>query len=250
MDNLIVFKAYSKKRQTPVKLSPLEDKTGKLFTGQGKYGYFELLTEEEKRALPYIVTHDTIVSLLPGDSLNLSDPVDSINWEWVKKHPYIALDEETGLSSRDAVLFVEDLERSAELAVRKDKTVTIAKAKIYSASNARKILLAKALGNVAADSLSTAMLEEYLIEKAILSPAIIVKYLDEKNKSLVEAKAFIEELKLNNLLIRYAGSWKYGGKDGVTVGSTDENTIEYIGDKKNAEQVFIMKERLKELKSS
>ena len=250
MENLIVFRAYNSKRQNPVKLSPLEDKSGRLYTGQGKYGYYELLSEEEKKTLPFVIDHETVVSLESGDTLNLENPVDAANWEWIKKHPYIALDEETGRSSRDAVLYVDNPERKAEIHVSKDKKVTMAKAKIYAASNARKVLLAKALANPGADSMQATILEEWLITIAEKSPNIINGYLDDKKKEELEIRAFIEELKLYSLLIRFAGTWKYGGSDGIIVGNDNDECVSYVLDKKNEENVFVMREKLKELKTT
>jgi hypothetical protein len=248
MENLIVFRAYNSKRQMPIKLSPLEDKTGKLFTGQGKYGYYDLLTEEEKRNLPYVVNHETVITIKTGDILNLKDPVDATNWEWIKKHPYIALDEEEGRGSRDVVMYIDNPEKKAEMHVVKDKKITMAKAKIYSASNAKKTQLCKALGNPGADTLSINMLEDWLILQAETMYEQITKLLDDKNKTLLNYKIFIEELKQHNLIINHIGVWKYGGKDGVVMGSDEDEIIKYLSDKKNQDEVFIMKEKIKELK--
>jgi len=249
MNDVIVFRAYDSKRQNPVKLSPLEDASGRLFTGQGKYGYLELLSEEEKKTLPYIVTNDTILSLESGDVLDMKNPIDAINWEWVKKHPYVALDEEEGKSSRDAVLYVDNPERKAEVHVTKDKQITLAKAKIYAVSNSKKTLLAKALGNPGADSFSVNILEEWLIEKAELMPTIVTKYLEEKNKDSLAMLAFVEEIKLFSMLTRFAGTWKYGGRDGLILGTTEEEVVDFLLDKKNEENLFIIQEKLKEYKN-
>src|SRR5262245_57403349 len=53
-EGVIVFRG-KKKTQMPCKVSPCQDSTGKHYTGQGETGYYEDLTEEDKRKLAYVV---------------------------------------------------------------------------------------------------------------------------------------------------------------------------------------------------
>lgn len=62
---------------------PVERSTGKLFTGQ------PIFTEEEKRYVPHIVTKDTTRILQGKIVLDLSNPIDAIDWVWMREHPYI-----------------------------------------------------------------------------------------------------------------------------------------------------------------
>jgi len=249
MEDLIVLRAYDSKRQTPIKVSPLEDRSGRLFTGQGKHGYYELLTEEEKKSLPFVIKHDTVLTFEAGDVLDLkNNPIDIANWEWVKKHPYIAVDEEKGRASKDAVLYVDNPERAAEVHVSKDKKITMAKAKIYGASSTKKVQLATALGHPGANSLSGNLLEDWLITKAEQTPESITNLLDTKKAKHVEALVIFEDLKRFDLLIKYAGTWRFGGRDGLSIGRESDDVAEYLNEKKNEEQVYIMTEQLKEKK--
>ena len=248
MENQIVLRAYNSKRLTPVKLSPLEDRTGKLYTGQGKYGYFELISEEEKKKLPYIVTRETVVSIENGDVLNLDDPITAENWKWMQKHPYIALDQEDGLSSRDAVFYVDNPERKAEIHITRDKRVTMAKAKVYAASLNKKIQLAHALGNPGAKAMSVSLLEEWLINKAEETPDTIVKLLDKDASARLTAMTLFEDMKRYSMAIRKAGTWRFGDDNGIPLGNDDEEVILFLLDEKNNEQVYLIQEQLKEKK--
>lgn len=248
MENQIVLRAYNSKRQTPVRLSPLEDKTGKLFTGQGKFGYFDLLTEEEKRSLPMIITRETVITIDNGTIINLNDPIDAANWKWMQLHAYITLDKEKGQSSRDVVFYVDNPERDAEIHLTKDKRITMAKAKIYAVSHNKKIQLAQALGNPGATALSTNILEEWLIVKAEITPDSITKLLDTKANLRLNGMIVFEDLKRYRLIKKHAGSWRFGGNDGLSLGTDDESVVDFIINKDNDEQVFAMMEQLKEKK--
>lgn len=249
MEELIVLRAYDSKRQTPIKVSPLEDRSGRLFTGQGKFGYYELLTEEEKKELPYIIKNNTVITLESGTTLDLKDnPIDKANWKWISKHPYVAIDEELGRGNKDAVLFVDNPERSAEIHISKDKKITMAKAKIYGASSTKKVQLATALGHPGAASLSGNLLEDWLITKAEDMPEPITKLLDTNKSKHVEALVLFEELKHFDLLIKHAGTWRFGGRDGLSVGQGGDDVSEFLRDKKNEEQVYIMSQQLNDKK--
>ena len=249
MDTQIVFRAYNTKRQMPVKLSPLEDKSGKLYTGQGEHGYFNLLSDEEKKKLPVIIDHSTVVMITDGKVLDLRDPIDAANWKWIQKHPYVALDKAEGLKSRDAVYYVDNPKKEAESRVTRDKRITMAKAKVYAASNARKTALAKALGNPGADSLGVELVEDWLSRFAEKNPDTITTLLDSKNQAEVNARILFQELRQYNLVTIHAGTWRFGGKDGVPLGHSESLVIEYLLDKKNEEQVFIMSKQLDEKKT-
>jgi hypothetical protein len=248
MENQIVFRAYNSKRQTPVRLSPLEDRSGKLYTGQGEHGFYELLSEKEKAELPILVARETVVTIENGTVLNLNDPIDSVNWKWIQKHPYIALDKQQGEASRDAVFYVDNPEKEAEVHITRDKKLTMAKAKIYGASHNKKIQLAQALGNPAAKTLSTDMLEDWLITKASDVPDTITKLLDKAANAKLNAMILYEDLKRFGMVTRHAGTWRFGGREGIPIGNDDEEVFEFLLDKKNEEQVFLMNEQLKEKK--
>jgi hypothetical protein len=225
---------------------PLEDKSGKLFTGQGERGFLEFLTEDERKAFPVIIDRKTTVLISDGKVLDMDDPIDEANWRWIQKHPYISLNRMAGMASRDAVYYIDNPEQEAEERVTKDKIITTAKSKIYQASNAKKTALAKALGNPGANSMSIGRVEDWLANYAIKTPETIISLLDPKATARVTAMTLFQDLQRARIITRHGGEWRYGGIDGAHMGQTDEVAIEYIMDKGNEEQVFVMSNILKE----
>lgn len=88
---------------------PIVRSTGKLFTGQ------PVFTEEEKRYVPHIVTKDTIRVLQGRVVLDLSNPIDAIDWVWMQEHPYI--NPKYGRNLWE----VEDTEKQIEEKISKEK---------------------------------------------------------------------------------------------------------------------------------
>ena len=140
----IVFRAVNTKKQKPVKVCPLNDKTGKLYTGQGEKGYFD---------------HRTVYTVEDGNVLDLSDPYDASLWKWIRKHPYIGATREECTSNRDAVYYVDNPQKKAESFVSKDKKVVKTKTLVYNAPAEQQVILAKALGLTGAEGLSPKRVE-------------------------------------------------------------------------------------------
>lgn len=242
----IVFRAYDSKRQLPIRLMPLEDKSGKLYTGQGERGFLEFLTEEERKSFPVIIDRSTTILISEGKVLDMGDPIDAANWKWIQKHPYISLNRRAGMASRDAVYYIDNPEQEAEERVTADRLITNAKSKIYQASNVKKTALAKALGNPGADSMSIERVEDWLARRAMKVPETIITLLDPKSTAKVTAMTLFRDMERGRVITRHAGEWRYGGPDGTPLGHNEEQVVAYIMDKGNEEQVFIMSNTLKE----
>ena len=242
----IVFRAYNAKRQMPIRLSPLENKSGKLYTGQGEKGFYEFLTKQEKEELGYIIDRNTKVTINDGKVLDMDDPIDAANWKWIQKHPYIAIDRYEGEADNDAVYFVDNPQKEAEIKVSKDKKISQTKAKMYNLATAKKTELAKALGNPGAESMSVERIEEWLSMHIERNPDSVAALLEAKQSARINAMILLEEAKRYKIVARHAGTWRIGGSEGAPIGGDDETCIEFIMDKANEEQVFLMQERIKE----
>lgn len=242
----IVFRAYNSKRQMPIKLSPLENRSGKLYTGQGEKGYFEYLTKQEKEDLGYIIDRNTKVTITDGKVLDLDDPIDAANWKWIQKHPYIALDRYAGEADRDAVYYVDNPQKEAEMKVSRDKKISMTKAAMYNLATGKKAALAKALGNQGAESMSVERIEEWLGMNIERNPDSVAALLDAKQSARVNAMIIFEEAKAVKVITRHAGTWRLGGAEGTPIGSDDNSCVEFIMDKANEEQVFLMQSMIKE----
>lgn len=243
----IIFRALRPKTQQGVRVSPCQDNTGKLYTGQGESGYFEDLTPEDKKKLAYVIDYNTTILIEDGKVLRIkSDTSDKANWAWIQKHPYIVIERSSASSNRDAVFHIENLSKEAEVRVSKDKKITMAKAKIYEASATTLILAAKALNHPKPESFTPDMLTDWLVQQAEKSPGLVGAALDVKNKAENNARSLFNELRRRDVVINYKGIFKFGNEDGITLGHSEDSAIEYILNKDNLEMVKAMKASLTE----
>ena len=243
----IIFRALRPKTQQGVRVSPCQDKTGKLYTGQGESGYFEDLTPDDKKKLAYVIDYNTTLLIEDGTILRIkADKSDAANWKWIEKHPYVVIDKSKASSNRDAVFHVEDLAREAKVRVSRDRKITMAKGKIYEASNSGLVLAAKALNHPKPESFTPEMIIDWLVIQAEKSPELVFAALEDKNKSKNNALSFFNELKRREIVVKYKGIFKFGDETGITLGHSEESSIEYLLDKSNLEMVNAMRAALTE----
>lgn len=242
----IVFRAYDKRRQQPVKVSPLyhRDKGG-IYTGQGEYGIYELLTEEEKKKLPYLVTPSTVVSIHDGKAFDLNKPADKINWEWVQYHPYIALDREKGHSSRDVAFYVENKRKESSERINRDKLMTKAKMALYDASLADQKLVAKAYGMVSPDSFSEEEIQAFILNVIESSPGSVVDAFSPGEKGRVHIMAMLKDLLRHRVVVLAKGSYFHQSPSGVFLGKTEQAVVDFFNDPENSSLLDSMEEQLK-----
>ena len=243
----IIFRALRPKTQQGVRVSPCDDATGKLYTGQGETGYFEDLSPEDKKKLAYVIDHNTTLLIDDGKILRIGkDKTDAANWKWIQRHPYIVINKFDAGSNRDAVYHVENLEAEAKVRVSKDKQITMAKAAIYGGSATELILAAKSLNHPKPESFTPDMITDWLISQAEASPSLVMAALDTKNKAVNNAKSLFNELKRQDVVILYKGIYKVGDENGISLGHTEDSAVEYILNKDNLEMVKALKGQLTE----
>lgn len=249
----IVFRAFRPKTQRPVKVSPLPDSTGKHWTGQGATGYFEDMTEEDKKKESFVITPLTTVVISEGKVLNCKqNRTDAANWKWIKKHPYIALSKEAGSSSRDAVYYVFNQVAIAEERVTKGEKTDIARYKIrMELSAARQAQIAEALGFPEPRAASPVVVTEWLLDNASENAEMILKLIneDEEAKALQKAMALFHILNRYKIIQQYrAGMWRWAGENGLVLGATKERAIEFMANPDNADTVAALEAELAEKK--
>lgn len=244
----IVFRAVNTKKQRPVKVGPLNDKTGKLYTGQGEKGYFQSLTPKDKENLGVVFDHTTVYTVEDGNVLDLSDPYDASLWKWIQKHPYIGATREECTSNRDAVYYVDNPQKKAESFVSKDKKVVKTKTLVYNAPAEQQVTLAKALGLTGAEGLSPTRVEEWLIIQVEATPDLVAKLFDPERAGLTVALGLVKEMVTYNVIKRYGTVYKYGGREGINLGTSDDEAATWLEDAKNEDTVLTMKYNLDEKK--
>lgn len=246
---VITLIAYNPKTQLPLKARPMHDTSGMVFTGQGEHGYYQLLTEEEKKKLNFVVTPDTFVLLEDGKVLNIeSNPVDKANWVWLEKHPYLSLDRDKG-DQRVARFFVADAEKDA--AARVDSTALIDKARYEVRQLSQDALthVAEVLGLGAAKSFKHTQILDFVLAKASdkMTVTAVIGAINPENKAKSNATIFFNDILKWGVIERAKdGVFYFGGTEGVNLGYTPDTVIEYLLAKENVERVKAMKQMLTE----
>jgi hypothetical protein len=249
----ITLVAYSPKTQLPIKARPMEDSSGMCWTGQGKNGYYDLLTKDEKEDLPYIITRDTHVLLEDGKVLNIeTNPVDKANWVWLQKHPYIAVDREAG-DQRVARFYVADAEKDAAFRVDDTELVDKARYEVRQLSLEKLTHLAKVLGLGAAESFSQKQILDWVLGKATSKETVkaVLDAINPENKAKSNATIFFNEIHKWGVIERGKdGVFYFGGENGVNLGINPDQVIGYLLAKENSERVQAMKTMLTEKKKT
>lgn len=237
--------------QLPTVLRPCQDKTGRVFTGQGPTGHWETMSEEDKRQ-SYVITPETSVVLTNERVIDWNNPVDRANWVWMRRHPYIAMSKEQMRSSRDAVFYVQNQVAEATARVQASKIRDKARYVVQYDSNRDSLLrAAKVLGHIGADSLTDTMLQDYLLQQADFPgmAQMVLEAVTTENSELVNSKVLFTELQKYRLVQRGdAGLFRFGGEKGAPLGHTEETVLEFMMDVKNADTVLMMKNALAQRK--
>lgn len=245
----VTLVAYNPKTQLPLRARPMQDHTGMVWTGQGEHGYYELLTEQEKKELKYVVTPDTSVLLEDGKVFNIDkNPADRINWVWLHKHPYLSLDRDKG-DQRVARFYVADAVKDA--AARVDSMVDIDEARyqIRKLSQSNLMHVCKTLGLSGAETFTPEQLLDYALAKASSKGTVkaVLEAINPANKAKSMAQIFFNDILKWSVIERGRdGVFYFGGTDGVTLGHSPDMVIEYLLAKENAERVKAMKTMLAE----
>lgn len=241
----ITFCAFRPRTQQSVTCRPTLDKSGKLYTGQGSHGFYELLTEEDKRKLPFIFDYGTSIVIEEGKVLDLEDPYDAAVWKWLQKHPYIALDK--SIVNRDAVYYVANEIKEAKERIDKSAKVDEARPAVRKLSQADQVRVAKALGLDGAAGFSPEQVLDWLLNKCNSNPETVLNAIDPANKAKVNAKVFVKDIVKWGVIERARdGVFYFGGQDGVSLGHTEDMVVDYLLNPENAERVKAMRGMLAE----
>ncbi len=249
-DFYIVFMAYRSKTFTGCKVTPLPDRSGKHYTGQGRTGYYEDISPNDKLSMAYVITPQTTRTITHGKSLDMRNAVDEADWKWIQKHPYVALTKEAGNTNRDAVVYVENRQLDAEERLKKTEKVDRARFTVrHDVSPQTLYSLAGALDMPQPQSASYNTVLDYVLNCANepKQAELILTLLGqgENVDAKRDAMALFFNLKRNNVIDKYAGGiFRWNGENGVIIGTTQENAFEFLMDPKNTQTVEGMKGQL------
>lgn len=241
----LTLAAFNPRTQLPVTCRPCLDKTGRLYTGQGEFGYFENLTEDEKRNLPLVIDYDTSVVLEDGKIIDLDNPIDAANWKWLQKHPYLTLDKEK--KTKETAFYVVNPNKEAKMYVDKTAKIDEARPAVRRLAFSDQVKVASSLGLSGAETFAPDQLLSWLLHKCNESPQAVLEAIDPSNKSKVNATIFLREIIKWGVIERLRdGVFYFGGESGVAVGHSDDMVISYLLNPENKERVKAMKNMLVE----
>lgn len=253
LTEIVVFRAGDNKHQQPVKVSPCEDSaTGRIFTGQGRDGYYDSLSEEDKRYLSYIVESSLVVTITDGKVLRPTSNADRENWRWIQLHPYISLTKAAMSSSRSAVYYIENRKAEAEKRVQSAKAKDKARYLIqFELSFDKQVRVAKAIGHPAPGSFSPAELQDYLLNQTETMAAAIIDACDPKKSEQTGTLITFHDLVKWRIIEKFrGGTFKFGGEKGTFVGHNEFKVTEFLKDPRHTEIVAAMLALLEEKKAT
>jgi hypothetical protein len=245
----ITLVAYRPKTQLPVTARPCPDHTGMVWTGQGEHGYYDLLTEDEKKKLGYVVTPNTAIILEDGKVFDLRLPKDAANWKWLQKHPYISMDRAVGENDRDKCFHVANPLKEAEQRNDSMEKVDEARYKIRLLSESERNRVARILGLGNPEAHAPQQVLDWLLGKATdrLLVKAVLDAMNPENKGKSNAQIFFNDAVKWGVFERMKdGAYYFGGETGFSVGLNDAQVIDYLLNKDNAERVKVMKSVLAE----
>jgi len=248
LTEMVVFRAGDNKHQQPVKVSPCEDaSSGRVFTGQGD-GYYDSLSEEDKRHLPYIVEPSLVITINDGKVLRPTSNADRENWRWIQLHPYISMTKASMSSSRQAVYYIENRKAEAEKRVQSAKAKDKARYLIqFDLSFDKQVRVAKAIGHPAPSSFSPAELQDYLLNQTETMAAAIIDACDPKNTEQTGTLITFHDLVKYRVIEKKRGGLYFGD---TFVGHNELKVTQFLKDTRHVEIVAAMLAILEEKKAT
>lgn len=221
----VILRSVYGKQQGPLLVCPVTDQ----ITGQLKG--VKNLSEEEKRNTVRVVSLDTFRTISDGLVLNLDNPVDLIDWEWLKETTEIALSFEEAQHSVNCLFYVEDLDLEVEKKVSKRDLVYTAMNYIKEASSYKKSEVCRLLGQDVR-YFNQLQIDDYLTSLAFETPLRITTVFEDKNS---KTKLFFYALLDKKIINRgQGGVYRY---EDVTLGLTEEQALYWLKDSINTDIV-------------
>ena len=258
-------KPENAQKQQPVTVCPLPNSQGRhwigvLFTKGEQFdrdhtGFWEDISDEDKRKLSYVPDpHNTYVRVGHGTIIDTENNLKhKIDWEWMQRHPYIAPTLDKMGSMPDAVLYVYNEEEHATQVVTKTKETDRARYIIQFDLNVAQLRkVSEAMGLPASDSFTEDQLREWLLNSVSDSrdshdnTQKFLFFAEKKNAKDTNATIFFNKLVRYGVIQTIRSLYRFGGADGLQLGATKKEVIQFLLNPENGEQVTAMKSQLLE----
>lgn len=173
------------------------------------------------------VDANTSRKISDGHVFDLNNPVDEIDWEWVKHNKEIGEDIHAAESDNHILYYIEKLDAEIDKRLAKVKVLRQAYGIIENASDQERKDLCKYLGQDVS-VFRPKDIEDYLMTKAEKTPALILKAKADPNyKTRVFLYKLVEAKKIK---IDKSGIYKYGE---IILGLNLDAAIYWLNDTKN-----------------
>lgn len=188
------------------------------------------LSDDDKRKLEHWVEPNTKIKVRHGMVINLNDPIDAANWEWMQYSSKIAGSFKECQASNEALFYVDDEE--SESRSEYDQSLEIAKAMRYVAEDTDDTIYSRArLLGFDMSSEKPIVVRQFLMKKAkkVESYREVLNVYESSNLGvqLLYLKARDKDvIKLNN------GAYMFGN---APLGVSEEMVIAFLQDPLNRE---------------
>ena len=245
-------------KQLPIRVSPCPDTSGRHFTGQGKMGYYEELTPAEIKTIgeSRVITPTTTITLNPDDIWDLeSNSIQKANFEWVIRHPYVAIDRETLAKKPKARFFVMNEKRDSEVRLKTSELRDEMRYKVRKESEDSISKISRVLGNPAFANQTKDQMLDYIFTRfddgkdGVLNLKLTKRMLDKANKAEYSARLLFQDLKQYGFVRRSGSLWGYGSnldENPTPLGSNVEEVISFMLQPENGEMINMMRATLEE----
>jgi hypothetical protein len=230
--NIIILKAYYGRQQGPLSLNPVKD------LNTGKFRGVKLLSEQKKLDAIKVIDGNTTRRISDGLTLDLSDPVDALDWDWIKENKEIVASEQEANDNPQALFYVYHPDKEIDVALEKFDLNYEATKLVKESTPEERRDLCRYLGmNV--DGFRDKDILEYLAGRVKSSPKTILKAAEDPN---YKEKLFLQQL-LDAALFKKDsnGIIKYGD---IIVGLNKDAAIVWLNDSRNRELVGKLYARL------
>jgi hypothetical protein len=199
-DKIIVLKSIFK--QGRLTLQPVMDPKTRWYRGVDR------LSEEDKKGLTYWVDPTSKIRLEEGTEFNLNDPIDKLNWQWVKHSPRIASSFEDAQRSKVALFYVHVEEDEAQTRVETSNLLYKAMQFVMEDDSTNYIDMARLMG-VDMRGSSPIVVKEYLLTEAKANPQRVV---DAYTSNTVSLQLLFYKGLDAGLIKSINGVYKYGNQ--------------------------------------
>jgi hypothetical protein len=222
---VIKFRAVLGKTQGKLNVCPARSKTTKRLLG------VKLMSEEEKRTASYVIDENTDLDIFDGFEIDLDNPIDAMNWEWLKYLPELVPSLEDSYDTPLALFYVENLHKDTNDRIAKRKVKELAFKYLDQSNAPKKAEICRIMG-VDSTYMTPLDLEDYLGEMADTAPSKIVEAFEDK---LIKVKLFLYALLDKKIVVKdQDGVYSWGAH---ILGVNEKSVLEWLQISSNAHYV-------------